>query len=60
MNYANAVSKMSAGMDLNYLLKMLKSSPPRPDQINWPKNQRKNRKNARRRFAAGDKNAFKK
>ena len=31
---------------------------PRPDQIAWPKNQRKNRKNARRAFAAGNRRAF--
>jgi hypothetical protein len=40
------------------LLALLKPKPLRPDQVNWPRSQRKRRKNARRAFAAGDKTAF--
>ena len=40
------------------LLALLKPKPLRPDQVNWPNNQRKRRRNARRAFAAGDRKAF--
>jgi hypothetical protein len=42
----------------NIGFRILKAIQPRPDQIAWPKNQRKNRKNARRAFAAGNRRAF--
>lgn len=41
-------------------LGFLRPQPLRPDQVNWPKNQRKNRKNKRRLFAAGGRVNFKK
>ena len=44
--------------DLGIDLSQLKPKPLSPDQINWPKSQRKRRKNARRAFANGVKTAF--
>ena len=44
--------------DVIPLLNALKPKPLRPDQVNWPRNQRKIRKNRRRAHAAGKKNAF--
>jgi hypothetical protein len=44
--------------ELSVDLGLLKPELLRPDQINWPRNQRKRRKNARRAWAAGDKRAF--
>ena len=42
------------------ILSHFKPKLPRPDQINWPRSQRKSRKNARRAFAAGNRHAFNK
>lgn len=58
----SAVILNSPMPDMASLLESIKPRIPRPDQIDWSRyrNQRKNRKNARRAFAAGNRQAFNK
>lgn len=52
------ISKYISAESLNALVRLAKQAKQKMHQVNFNKGQTKNRKNARRRFAAGDKRAF--